>query len=393
MLRVAAGLTTKNSSAFAIIRNLQDIGGSLSCSGDRETISYTVELTRDNLDTGLKYLSDVVTAQAFKPWEVADCTNRLRVELGQVTNDVWAVELLHRASFRGGLGNSIFCPAHQVGKISAETLQHFVAQNFTAGRAVVSGVGVCHNTLSGFAQNLKLGGSEGGDGAKSQFRPGQEVRVDKSGNWAAVAIAAEGASWATPESALVASLFKCAAGTGRSTKWGNFNGTMGKAVSAAMGNASFGYSALSSVYSDSGLAGFVISGEAANVGKGVDAAVKALRSANVSDADLTRAKAQLKACYLGFVDQDAGMIEYLSQQGAMSKNAPKVTDVSAAIDAVSAADVNAVSGSGGREIEWLHFNRSGLYLFFSSLRRWLLPSYPWERLATLGMCPTWISCK
>lgn len=342
MLRVAAGLTTKNSSAFAIIRNLQEIGGSLSCSGDRETISYTVELTRDNLDTGLKYLSDVVTSQTFKPWELADATNRLKVELGQVTTDVWAVELLNRASYRGGLGNSIFCPAHQVGKISSESLQHFVANNFTAGRAAVSGVGVCHNTLSGFAQNLKLGGSEGAAAPKSQFRAGQEVRVDKSGNWASVAIATEGASWADKNEALVSGVFKCAVGTGRSTKWGNVNGTVGKAVAEAMGQNAFGFSALSSTYSDSGLSGVVISADAGSIGKGVDAALKALRSAKVTDEDLSRAKSQLKACYMDIVDSDAGMLEFLRINGSMAKEVPKVSDIAAAIDAVSASDVNAV---------------------------------------------------
>lgn len=342
MLRVAAGLTTKNSSAFAIIRNLQEIGGSLSCSGDRETISYTVELTRDNLDTGLKYLSDVVTSQTFKPWELADATNRLKVELGQVTTDVWAVELLNRASYRGGLGNSIFCPAHQVGKISSESMQHFVANNFTAGRAAVSGVGVCHNTLSGFAQNLKLGGAEGAAAPKSQFRAGQEVRVDKSGNWASVAIATEGASWADKNEALVSGVFKCAVGTGRSTKWGNVNGTVGKAVAEAMGQNAFGFSALSSTYSDSGLSGVVISADAGSIGKGVDAALKALRSAKVTDEDLSRAKSQLKACYMDIVDSDAGMLEFLRINGSMAKEVPKVSDIAAAIDAVSASDVNAV---------------------------------------------------
>lgn len=349
LLRVATGLSTKNSSAFAIIRNLQEIGGSLSCSGDRETISYTVELTRDNLDTGMKYLSDVVTGQTFKPWELEDVTNRLKVELGQVTGDVWAVELLNRASYRGGLGNSIFCPAHQVGKISSETLQHFVANNFTAGRAAVTGVGVCHNALSGFAQNLKLAGAEGKDSAKSQFRGGQEVRVDKSGNWASVAIATEGASWANPTDALVSGLFKCAAGTGRSTKWGTVNGTVGKAVAGALGANNFGFSALSSVYADTGLAGFVLTADAGSIGKGVDAALKALRSATVTDADVSRAKAQLKACYLDVLDQDAGMAEYLRVNGAMAKAVPKASEVAAAIDGVSAADVNAVSGRGRKK--------------------------------------------
>ena len=340
---MAAGLTTKNSSAFAIIRNLQEIGGSLSCSGDRETISYTVELTRDNLDTGMKYLSDIATGQSFKPWEIADATNRLKVELGQVSNEVWAVELLNRASYRGGLGNSLFCPAHQVGKISSETLQHFVANNFTAGRAAVTGVGVCHNALSGFAQNLKLSGGEGKEAAKSQFRGGQEVRVDKNGNWASVAIATEGASWANINDALVAGVFMAASGVGRSTKWGSASGIVGKAVTSAMGDNAFNFSALNSTYADSGLSGFVLTSDATNIGKGIDAAVKSLRSGKVSDADLARAKAQLKVQLLDCADSDAGFAEYLRLNGGMTKAAPKPSDMAAAIDAVSASDVNAVS--------------------------------------------------
>jgi ubiquinol-cytochrome c reductase core subunit 2 len=49
VLRIAAGLTTKDSTQFAIMRNLQQIGASLSCQTGRETIAYTLQSTSDNL--------------------------------------------------------------------------------------------------------------------------------------------------------------------------------------------------------------------------------------------------------------------------------------------------------------------------------------------------------
>lgn len=72
-----------------------------------------------------------------------------------------AVDLLHNAAFRTGLGNSLFIPKNQIGKISSETLQHYVASNFLAGRAAVVGLGISHSELQHFAQQLKI---ETGDG-------------------------------------------------------------------------------------------------------------------------------------------------------------------------------------------------------------------------------------
>lgn len=49
LLRLSAGLTTSRASTFAITRNLQQLGANLICTGDRESISYTLQVTRDHL--------------------------------------------------------------------------------------------------------------------------------------------------------------------------------------------------------------------------------------------------------------------------------------------------------------------------------------------------------
>lgn len=266
MLRAAAGLTNKSSTAFGIMRNLQQVGSSLSVTSDRELIEYNVVLTRNNLDTGLKYLQDVATRQIFKPWELADLTSHIKGDLARVGPQVRAVDLLHRAAFRSELGNSIYCAKYNVGRISTETLQHYVATNYRASRAAVVGVGVDHQLLCGYAKSLNLESGASNDVA-SKMTVGGDLRVDKSGNWAHVAVGTQGGSWANAKEALAFAVLQQVAGSGAYAKRGNVNGALGKVVSGALGTQSFGFGTLNASYSDNGLFGFVLSADANDVGK------------------------------------------------------------------------------------------------------------------------------
>merc|ERR1712020_405441 len=57
-LRVASGLATKKNSAFNICKNLQQVGASMSCTQGREHTLYSVQVTRDNAEIGVDFLSD-----------------------------------------------------------------------------------------------------------------------------------------------------------------------------------------------------------------------------------------------------------------------------------------------------------------------------------------------
>jgi ubiquinol-cytochrome c reductase core subunit 2 len=264
-MRVAAGLSTKKASSFAITRNMQQTGGSLSVSSDREIISYNVEVSRDNLDTGLKYLEAAATEQVFKPWELVDNLYRVQNDIARVSQPVRAVELVHKAAFHGGLGNSIFCPKHQISKLSSETLQHFYSSNFTTNRCAVVGVGVDHQLLVGFAQSLNLESGAGQDSTQ-KYCGGGEARKDKATNSASVVIAGEAAGWKNMKEALAFYVLQYAAGVGASCKWGSNNGAFGKVIAGAGGN-SVGVSTFSNAYIDTGLFGFVVAGDGQNVGK------------------------------------------------------------------------------------------------------------------------------
>lgn len=83
VLRIAAGLSTRNSTHFSIVRHIQQVGAKLTASSDREVIAYTLEGTRKAVEDTLPFLTEVVTQQVFKPWEISDNVPRLRLELAQ----------------------------------------------------------------------------------------------------------------------------------------------------------------------------------------------------------------------------------------------------------------------------------------------------------------------
>jgi len=341
LLRTFAGLSTKNSSGFNLTRSIQQVGGNLSIVSDREGIEYNVELTRDNLDTGLKYLNDISVHQVFKPWEINDNLFRVKEDLARVTPQVRAVDLLHRAAFRTGLGNSIFCAKHHVGKISPETLQHYVASNFKTNRAAVVGVGVDHQLLVGYAKNLVLDSGSVTDSASKYY--GGELRVDKSGNWAHVAVGTQGTGWANPKEALAFAVLQQIAGTGPVTKRGNSGGALGKLVASALGDKPFGFTALNASYTDDGLFGFVLSTESRDIGKAIESAVKALKQGSVSSADVTRGKEQLKAAYLSAYDTDSGLLSDIGAQALYVGSVVSPSGVNALLDSITSSDVNAAA--------------------------------------------------
>uniref|UniRef100_A0A1B0CP57 Uncharacterized protein n=1 Tax=Lutzomyia longipalpis TaxID=7200 RepID=A0A1B0CP57_LUTLO len=343
VLRAAAGLTTKGSTTFAITRNIQQIGGNLSVTSDREVIAYTLEVTPNHLDTGLKFLQDVATGQVFKPWELDETATRLREDLARIPGQVRAMDLLHRAAFRSALGNSIFCPKHQIGRISPETLQHYVASNFTTNRTAVVGVGIDHNTLCGYAQNLPIDSGAGKENS-SPFVGGTEARLDRGGQWAHVAIATQGEGWNTnPKEALAYHVLQYAAGVGPWTKRGNNNGIIGKAITGTLGEKPFGFGAFNATYSDTGLFGFILSAEARDAGKAIEAAVKTLRSGSLTSDDIARGKAQFRNDFLYWVENGENLAVDLGAQAALCRSVLSPAQIVAEIDAISASDVNAVA--------------------------------------------------
>lgn len=338
VLRMASMLSTRQTSQFALTRTLNQAGASLECASGREHIIYSLNCSRQHIGGLLPKLSDVATQQTFKPWELNDNIYRIKLDLAAVNPQAKAIDLLHKVGFRHGLGNSLFCPSHMVGKHSSEDLKQFVSTSFTSKNAAVIGVGVPHEQLVEYAQKLSLVSASSGSSAASKIHGG-DVRVELGGNTAHVALATAGGSLSDFKNALVFALLQRVLGSGL-VKYGNSSVSKLLAVDPSL----IAASALNLNYSDAGLFGLTISAPANMTKDAVLKAAKLLRSLKISDAQLASAKAQLKADLLMGLDNSAQALENLTLSTFFNGSSTDVFAVLSQMEKITSADVNAVAG-------------------------------------------------
>jgi len=341
MLRISAGLATKNNSAFGLTRNLQQAGTGLVCTQGREHTLYSVQTTRNNTDMAVDYLADIVSNQAFKPWELGDVVPRLKVELSQVTPNSQALELLHLAAFRSGLGNSLYCPSHKAGSHGTAQLQQFVSKHFTTGRTALVGVGVSHAALTKYAELLNLEEGAGPSSLASKFSSGEERR-ETGGQLAYVALAASAPGATSVKEALACMLLQRILGMGAQVKRGQCQGKMAKAAAAASAS-NHAVGAIGPMYSDAGMLGALVIADGSAAGKVVSAVAAALRSASVSEAEVNAAKRNLIADVLSVQGNAASLIEDVGTQVLLAGDVIQADKIPELVNGVGVGDVQAAA--------------------------------------------------
>lgn len=340
-LRIAAGLSTSRSSTFAIIRNIQQLGGNLMATVERESIAYTLQITRNNLSDALQFLEDVATKQVFKPWEISDELPRMQYELSSLPDTTLVLELLHKAAYRTGLGYSLFSPKYQLGKIDTETLQHFVNTWFTGDKCAVVGIGVPLSELIAFGTNLAIGSKDSANEASKYC--GGEIRKETASDLTNVAVAVEGVSLKNEQDALACAILQRASGMGPRVKWGNSASPLYQCVSNAAGSDLFALSTLNASYSDSGLFGFVLCSSPNIAGSLTKAACKWLKSLKLSESDIARGKTILKAEILNAADNGTSLLENLQCQALFKGQVSSTASLIADVEKVSASNIRSVT--------------------------------------------------
>jgi len=341
VLRVVSGMTTQTNSSFGICRNLQQLGASLTCTQGREHTLYTVQVTRDQTDVAAEYLLDCVGGQAFKPWELERNVGKIKLDLAQRTPATQAVELLHQAAFRSGLGNSLYCPTHKVGSHSTATLQEFVSKHFTAGRAALVGIGVSHSALTKYSGMLSLDSGSGPVSAPAVYH-GAELRCETGGGLTYVALAGDCAGATAGVDSVAAMLLQRVLGSGSHVKYGGGQGKLAQAVAAAT-SANCAVSALGQMYTDAGLLGALIVSEAGAAGKVVGAVASTIRNITVTEEEVAAAKNNfLMDCYR-LLESPATQIETYGSQALIAGDVMPVEKIPELVAGVTVADVQAAA--------------------------------------------------
>ncbi|CAL7941465.1 unnamed protein product [Xylocopa violacea] len=304
-LRIAAGLSSSSFSAFAITRNIQQLGGCVLTTLDRESIAYTLQITRNHLTDVLKYFEAAVTKPVFKPWELTDELQRVQYDLTCLSDTTLIVELLHKAAFRNGLGYSLFCPEHQIGS------------------------------------NLSIASAENANEASKYC--GGEIRKETNSSLTNVAIAVEGVSLKNEKDALACAVLQRASSGVPRVKWGSSSSPLYKELSSVAGTEPFGAQTFNASYTDSGLFGVVLCSPPNISGSVTKAAKKWLKSLKLSDNDIARGKNILKTEVWDAADNALCLLENMQQQAVLKGEISSPASLVNNIDKLSASDVKAVA--------------------------------------------------
>ncbi|XP_078414951.1 cytochrome b-c1 complex subunit 2, mitochondrial-like [Cetorhinus maximus] len=342
-LRLAANLTTKGASSFRITRGVEAVGGCLSVTSTRENMIYAVECMRDCVDTVMEYLINVTAAQEFRPWELSELPPKLELDRAVAFQNpqIGVLENLHSAAYRNALSNPLYCPKFMIGHHTVDQLHEFVQNNFTSGRMALVGLGVNHTVLKQVGEHyLNMRSGTGAASAAPKFRGG-EIRDQNNDRLVHAAVVAESAASGTPE-ARVFSVLQHVLAAGPYIKRGsNVSSKLYQAVMKKNAEL-FDVSAFSASYSDSGLFGiYTISqvDSASDVIKTAISEVKSIAQGNVTEADITRAKNQLKAKCLMAVEPSEGLLDEIGSQVLLTGAYVPIPDLVQQVDSVSINDV------------------------------------------------------
>ena len=335
-IRLGAGnLTTKNATSFGIVRNIQQIGGHINVIGSREYLLYLLTVPRSTINDSFDYFNELISQPSFKPWEISDqITLRMMAEIKNMDMATCAVEALHKAAYRHGLGNSLFSPEYMVSNHDQDMLQAFHTKTHTVTRTAISGHGIDHGTLSRLGNSLSLDKGHGITQPSQYF--GGEVREIDSGSQTVIAIGGESGPADNAREAMAFTLLKIVLGTGTNIKRGNLNGKLGKAVAKIEGNVAAGGFNFS--YRDTGLAGALITCESGIAGHVVSTVLAELRSLTVTDEELQAAK----NAFLIETFENSSKSEIVAETLA-SNVMSGVESASEMINMISASDVNAAA--------------------------------------------------
>jgi mitochondrial-processing peptidase subunit beta len=259
-------------------------------------------------------------------------------------------------SFDSGqpLGQTILGSKDNILSIKRDDLASYIKTNYTADRMVLVGAGgVEHSALVSLASKhfgaLPVGTQRIGLGATAHPKTdfvGSEVRIrDDTMPAAHIALAVEGAGWRSPDyfpMLVMQSIF------------GNWDRSLGSSALlssrlshiVSSNNLANSYMSFSTSYSDTGLWGiYLVSENVQNLDDLVHFTLKEWQrmSTAPTEAEVERAKAQLKASLLLGLDGTTAVAEDIGRQLVTSGRRLTPAETEAAIDAVTPIEIQRVA--------------------------------------------------
>ena len=328
--------TTKRS-AMDIAAEIEAAGGDINASTGMENTGYYARVLKDDWAMALGILADIVTDPVFDPEELARERDVILQEIAAAndTPDDLVFDLAYQAAFPDhALGRPILGTAELVGAHGPQEISAYRHLNYTANRMVIAAAGrVDHDHFAAEAEKLFSGVADGAapDWERPKFQGGC-LTASRPLDQAHVVLTFPGPSYCDPDIYTLQILAGVLGGGMSSRLFQEVREKRGLCYSVY---------AYSSSYQDTGMLTVYAATAPEHTHDLVDVSTDILLDVTrqVSEAEVQRAKAQLKAGLVMNLESVSSRADQIARQYMAFGRVPELSDIMARIEAVQADDV------------------------------------------------------
>ncbi|GHE01962.1 peptidase M16 [Defluviimonas sp. 20V17] len=324
---------TRKRTALQIAEAIEDVGGYINAYTSREMTAYYARVLANDVPLALDVISDIVLNPVFDPKEIEVERHVILQEIGQAldTPDDVIFDWLQEAAYPDQpMGRSILGPSERVSRFQRDDLQGFVGEHYGPDQMILAAAGaVDHDSIVEQARAV-FGGLKrrGGWGLEAAAFASGEKRVVKDLEQAHFALAFESPGY-RDDAVYTAQVFSTALGGGMSSR-------LFQKLREERGLC---YTIFSQVgaYDDTGMMTIYAGTSAEEISELAGLTVDEMkRSAEeMTEAEVARARAQLKAGLLMGLESPSARAERLARLLAIWGRVPEVEEAVERIDAVT----------------------------------------------------------
>jgi predicted Zn-dependent peptidase len=322
-----------------IAEEIEAVGGELNAATGVEMTAYYARTLKGDVPLALDILSDILTAPAFDPDEIAREKNVIVQEIGAMEDapDDLVFEYLQAAAFPDQpVGRSILGTRATVRSFDGRRLKAYLARQYRAPDTVIAAAGaVDHRTVVDEAERrfTPFGRDAGPTAARTTFRGGVRIEAQDL-EQVHIALALEGVPQRDP-SIFSLQVFANALGGGMSSR-------LFQEVRELRGLC-YAIYAFHVAYADTGMFGLYAGTDAADAAELMRVVVGEIAGAadSLGDEEVARVKAQMRAGLLMALESSSARAEQLARHIHIYGRPMPLEEIVAQIDAVTVESARA----------------------------------------------------
>ncbi|MDF3606512.1 pitrilysin family protein [Paracoccus sp. DMF-8] len=328
---------TARRSALQIAETIEDVGGYINAYTSRDVTAYYARVLAGDVTLALDVISDIVLNPVFDPREIEVERGVILQEIGQSldTPDDVIFDWLQEAAYPDQpMGRTILGPSERVSHFGRGDLSGFVSEHYGPGQMIVAAAGAVDHDLI-VAQATEIFGDRK-PLAKLDRQPahwrGAEMRRVKDLEQAHFALALEGPGYKDADY-FATQIWTSALGGGMSSR-------LFQKVREERGLC-YTIFAQSGFHDDTGMVTIYAGTSSEQIGDLASITIDEIRRSidTLTEAEVSRAKAQMKAGLLMGLESPSGQAERMARSLAIWGRIPDATEMAGRIDAVSMRDV------------------------------------------------------